>query len=121
MQCVMRGMHACSCAMDKDLQPKDPNRSAILGNIAGLITRELEKDWAAQQQKQQLQQQLRGPKQPKPVTMSQQAFMIVDVAAPGWRVLHMSRHALDRTGVVTHMQEWQTYAFVYIVGIYRCL
>ncbi|CAL5218359.1 g22 [Coccomyxa viridis] len=93
------------CAMDKDLQPKDPNRSAILGNIAGLITRELEKDWAAQQQKQQLQQQLRGPKQPKPVTMSQQAFMIVDVAAPGWRVLHMSRHALDRTGIALCSQD----------------
>ena len=109
----MRGVYACSCAMDKDLQPEDPNRPAILGNIAGLITRELEKDWAAQQQEQQLkqkqqrqkqqqrqQQQLHAPQQPKSMSMSQQAFMVVDVAAPGWRVLHMSRHALDRTGAL---------------------
>lgn len=71
----------------------DLDRASILCNIAELVTREIEADWAAQQQKLQCLTLLRTMESYK------QAFMFVDVAAPGWRVLFMNDHAIERTGM----------------------
>ena len=83
---------ACSCIVDKKPQRMDTDRANILCNIAELVTREIEADWAAQQQKLQCITLLRTMESYK------QAFMFVDVAAPGWRVLFINDHAIERTG-----------------------
>lgn len=77
--------------MDKP-QHMDLDRAAILCNIAELVTREIEANWAAQQQRLQCISLLRTMESYK------QAFMFVDVAVPGWKVLYMNDHAVERTG-----------------------
>ncbi|CAL5218358.1 g20 [Coccomyxa viridis] len=81
------------CVVDKKPQHMDLDRAAILCNIAELVTREIEANWAAQQQRLQCISLLRTMESYK------QAFMFVDVAVPGWKVLYMNDHAVERTGV----------------------
>ena len=83
---------ACSCIVDKKPQHMDLNRASILCNIAELVTREIEADWAAAQQRLTCMSLLRT------MDSYKQAFMFVDVAVPGWRVLYMNEHAVERTG-----------------------
>ena len=70
----------------------DLDRASILCNIAELVTREIEAEWAMRQQRLQCMSLLRTMESYK------QAFMFVDVAEPGWRVLYMNDHAVERTG-----------------------
>ena len=79
--------------MDTKPQRMDHDRRTVLRDIAGLVARELGKDRQAAQQ--QRTRQLRAK------NSCQQALMVVDVAAPGWRVLHMSQQASERTGAYT--------------------
>lgn len=72
----------------------DLDRASILCNIAELVTREIEAEWAAAQQKVQCMSLLRTMESYK------QAFMFVDVAVPGWKVLYMNDHAVERTGEI---------------------
>lgn len=74
----------------------DTDQQIILGNITALVSRELGKGWARQGQ-----QVLQRPRTLRTRNSDQQNLMIVDVAAPGWRVLHMSQPAADRTGACT--------------------
>ena len=76
----------------------DPDQQTILRNIAALVSRELGKGQAGQGQGQQL---LQRPRTLRPRNSHQEALMIVDVDAPGWRVLHMSQPAAGWTGART--------------------
>ncbi len=86
---------ACSCVVDRKPQHMDLDRASVLCNIAELVTREIEAEWAAAQQKVQCMSLLRTMESYK------QAFMFVDVAVPGWKVLYMNDHAIERTGEPT--------------------
>jgi len=83
-----------SCVMDKKPQRMDMDRAGILCNIAELVTREMEAEWAARQQ------QLQSLKLLRAMDSYRQAFMFVDVAVPQWKVLYMNEHAIERTGKV---------------------
>lgn len=70
----------------------DQERAAILCNIAELVTREMEMEWAARAQRAHTLRLLRS------MDCYKAAFMFVDVSVSQWRVLYMNEQAIQKTG-----------------------
>ncbi len=70
----------------------DQERAAILCNIAELVVREIEMQWAARAQRAHTLRLLRT------MDCYKEAFMFVDVSVSQWRVLFMNEQAIQETG-----------------------
>ena len=77
-----------------DQKPRqfDEERAAILCNLAELVVRELEVAWAAQYQRRHSLKLMRA------MSCYNQAFLLVDTSAPGWRILHANDSVTAHTG-----------------------
>lgn len=80
------------CCIDKRPQQMDQDRAAILCNIAELVTREMEMEWAARAQRAHTLGLLRT------MDCYKEAFMFVDVSVSQWHVLYINEQAIQRTG-----------------------
>ena len=87
--------------------------ASFLCNIAELVTREMEKDWAIRQQRLQSLKMLRT------MESYQQPFMFVDVSVPQWRVLYMNEHAIERTGMFYASYRSISRAILQVIAISR--
>ena len=78
--------------MDQKPRQFDEERAAILCNLAELVVRELEAAWAAQYQRRHSLKLMRA------MSCYNQAFLVVDTSAPGWRILHANDSITVHTG-----------------------
>ena len=104
---------ACRCCVDQKPQRMNLDSASFLCNIAELVTREMEKDWAVRQQRLQSLKMLRT------MESYQQPFMFVDVSVPQWRVLYMNEHAIERTGMFHASYRSGGHATLQVIAIRR--
>ncbi|KAK9916182.1 hypothetical protein WJX75_009766 [Coccomyxa subellipsoidea] len=81
------------CVVDQKPRQFDEERAAILCNLAELVVRELEAAWAAQYQRRHSLKLMRA------MSCYNQAFLVVDTSAPGWRILHTNESITAHTGI----------------------
>ena len=82
--------------MGQEPRKFDAMRAQVLANMAEMLVRQLERQWALQ-----LAEQKDMGRMMRSLSVYDMAYLFVDVGGAGsssWRVLHMNNNAIDRLG-----------------------
>ncbi len=84
---------ATSCLYGQEPRKFDATRGQLLANMAEMLVRQLEREWAEQMQKKK-----EGGRLKRSLAAYDAAYMMVDVSKPDWRVIYMNKAAQTQMG-----------------------